>query len=341
MLPDLKKRKIGRGLSSLLGDITFSEIEGNASAQDSLLVKEVSIVNIRTNPNQPRKNFNQENIQELSDSVRENGIIQPIIVQTDGNGYYTIIAGERRYRAAIMAGLQKIPCIIRDFTETEQYIVSMIENIQRSNLDPIEEALGYKNICETYNLSHAEVAKMLGKGRSHVANMIGILSMPKPIHQMLSNGEITTGHAKVLKRITNPEEVISMATKVKAETLSVRALEKHIDSLASENSRKKSDFANAISPSSTSQNASHNANSHNVMPQNMTQHQNISAPQWQEEQPPEVLSMEDAFNANFPQMMHIEHQKDGSGRVIIHYSDLDDLRDVMSKMIDLADIYAR
>ncbi len=322
MLPDFKKRKIGRGLSSLLGDITFSEIEGNAAAQDSILVKEVSIVNIRTNPNQPRKNFNQENIQELSDSVRENGIIQPIIVQTDGNGYYTIIAGERRYRAAIMAGLQKIPCIIRDFTETEQYIVSMIENIQRSNLDPIEEALGYKNICETYNLSHAEVAKMLGKGRSHVANMIGILSMPKPIHQMLSNGEITTGHAKVLKRITDPDEVISIATKVKTETLSVRALEKHIETLADENNRKRGEFVSAIAP---------------IAPPV----QNIQAPQWQEEQPQEVLSMEDAFNAKFPQMMHIEHQKDNSGRVIIHYSDIDDLRDIMSKMIDLADIYAR
>ena len=322
MLPDLKKRKIGRGLSSLLGDITFSEIEGKAAAQDSLLIKEISIVNIRTNPNQPRKNFNQENIQELSDSVRENGIIQPIIVQTDGNGYYTIIAGERRYRAAIMAGLEKIPCIIRDFTETEQYIVSMIENIQRSNLDPIEEALGYKNICETYNLSHAEVAKMLGKGRSHVANMIGILSMPKAIHQMLSNGEITTGHAKVLKRITNPEEVISIATKVKSETLSVRALEKHIENLTHENERKLGDFTNTIA----------RVNSQQVQP---------AIPQWQHEQPQEILSMEDAFNASFPQMMHIEHQQDGTGRVIIHYNDLEDLRDVMSKMIDLAEIYAR
>jgi len=323
MLPDLKKRKIGRGLSSLLGDITFSEIEGNAAAKDSLLIKEVSTVNIRTNPNQPRKNFNQENIQELADSVRENGIIQPIIVQTDGNGYYTIIAGERRYRAAIMAGLEKVPCIIRDFTETEQYIVSMIENIQRSNLDPIEEALGYKNICETYNLSHAEVAKMLGKGRSHVANMIGILSMPKAIHQMLSNGEITTGHAKVLKRITNPEEVISIATKVKSETLSVRALEKHIESLAHENERKRGDSTSTISRATNLQ---------QVQP---------SIPQWQHEQPQEILSMEDAFNANFPQMMHIEHQQDGAGKVIIHYSDLEDLRDIMSKIIDLAEVYAR
>jgi ParB family chromosome partitioning protein len=323
MLPDLKKRKIGRGLSSLLGDITFSEIEGKAAAQDSLLIKEISIVNIRTNPNQPRKNFNQENIQELADSVRENGIIQPIIVQTDGNGYYTIIAGERRYRAAIMAGLEKVPCIIRDFTETEQYIVSMIENIQRSNLDPIEEALGYKNICETYNLSHAEVAKMLGKGRSHVANMIGILSMPKEIHQMLSNGEITTGHAKVLKRITNSEEVISIATKVKSETLSVRALEKHIESLTNENERKREGSTNTI--------------------ERVTNLQPVQPviPQWQHEQPQEILSMEDAFNANFPQMMHIEHQQDGTGRVIIHYTDLEDLRDVMSKMIDLAEIYAR
>ncbi len=321
MIP--KKRRIGRGLSSLLGDITFSEIEGQASAQDSLLIKDISISNIRTNPNQPRKNFNQENIQELADSVRENGILQPIIVQIDGNGYYTIIAGERRYRAAIIAGLEKIPCIVRDFTETEQYIVSMIENIQRSNLDPIEEALGYKNICEIYHLSHAEVAKMLGKGRSHIANMIGILSMPKQIHQMLSNGEITTGHAKVLKRISNPDEIISIATKVKNETLSVRALEKHIDNLTNENQRKRSDVNDIISRAVNGENAPLN-----------------STLDWSS-QPQEVLAMEDAFNAHFSQMMHIEHQHDGSGKVIIHYLSLEDLHNVMSKIIDLAEIYAR
>jgi ParB family chromosome partitioning protein len=312
-----KKRKIGRGLSSLLGDITFSEIEGQASASDSLSIKQIPVINIRTNPNQPRKNFNQENIQELSDSVRENGIIQPIIVQTNSNGYYTIIAGERRYRAAIIAGLETIPCIIRDFTETEQYIVSMIENIQRSNLDPIEEALGYKNICETYNLSHAEVAKMLGKGRTHIANMIGILAMPKQIHQMLSNGELTTGHAKVLKKISNNSDLIEIANKVKNESLSVRALEKHIESLTHSNHQQQINTNEAIA-----------------------QTLNNTSINWKS-QPKDILLMEDAFNANFSQMMHIQHKEDGSGQVIIYYNDIDDLRDVMSKIIDLSQVYAK
>ncbi len=326
----IKKRKIGRGLSSLLGDLTFSEIENqvneklNANGDESetkLSVLEIPVEKIRVNPNQPRKSFDDESINELAESIKESGILQPIIVEKSNDNTFIIIAGERRYRASKIAGLQTIPCTVRNFNEAEKYVVSMIENIQRSNLNPMEEALGYKTIAEQYGLSHAEIAKMLGKSRSHVANMIGILSMPKQVHEMLSSGEISTGHAKVLKRVSNAEQLGRLAKKVKDESLSVRALEKHIEELedvSTQNQQKSEQNIKEIFITDSEEN-----------------------PSWNTITPQEILAMEDAFNANFPQMIHIQHNIDGSGKIIIHYSDIEELRGVISKMIDMSDIYAK
>jgi ParB family transcriptional regulator, chromosome partitioning protein len=332
----VKNRKIGRGLSSLLGDITFSEIEaqinrrldGNSSKDgvsslSSFRVLEVPIDLIEVNPNQPRKHFDSEAITELSESIRESGLLQPIIVQQNGEKYI-IIAGERRYRASKQAGLQAMPCIIKNLTEEQTFLVAMIENIQRTNLDPLEEAVGYKTICEKYNLSQAELSKMIGKSRSHIANMIGILSMPDEIQTMLSNGELSIGHAKVLKRIHNKTELTDIAKKVKKESMSVRALEKHIDeitSLHAENKQISEENIGKIQLQSE----------HKIQMLNPT----LSIT------PQEILAMEDAFNANFSQMMHIQHSIDDSGKIVIHYADIDELRDVMSKIIDLSDIYVK
>ena len=229
----MKQRKIGRGLSALLGDVTFSEIEQRASSPaSSLVVRDITIDFITPNPNQPRKEFDQEKIEELAESIRENGILQPIIVQQNGENY-VIIAGERRYRAAIHAGLEKMPCIIRDSNESDTFIISMIENIQRAGLNPIEEALGYHNICTKYDLSHADIARILGKSRTHITNMIGLLAMPDEIQKMLVTGELSTGHAKVLKKLSLGDELLNTASKVKDEALSVRALEKYIQDITS------------------------------------------------------------------------------------------------------------
>ncbi len=331
----VKNRKIGRGLSSLLGDITFSEIEAQVNRKldgetsrdqptpSSFRVLEVPIELIEINPNQPRKHFDDESITELSESIRESGLLQPIIVQQNGEKY-TIIAGERRYRASKQAGLQVIPCIIKNLTEEQTFLVAMIENIQRTNLDPLEEAIGYKTICEKYNLSQAELSKMIGKSRSHIANMVGLLAMPDEIQTMLSKGEISIGHAKVLKRIHNKPELTDVAKKVKKESMSVRALEKHIDEITSLHTENRQVSEENISKIQLE-------NTHKIQMLNP----NLSIT------PQEILAMEDAFNANFSQMMHIQHSVDDSGKIVIHYADIDELRDIMSKIIDLSDIYVK
>lgn len=332
----MKQRKIGRGLSALLGDVTFSEIEQRASSPaSSLVVRDIQIDAISPNPNQPRKEFDLEKINELAESIRENGILQPIIVQQNGDEYI-IIAGERRYRAALQVGISAMPCIIRDSNESDTFIISMIENIQRAGLNPIEEALGYNNICTKYDLSHADIARILGKSRVHVTNMIGLLSMPKEIQQMLVSGELSTGHAKVLKKLSGVEDLIQTASKVKDEALSVRALEKYIH-----------EITNPVEITS------HNTQEQNAKPlPNVAHFPNIKAPQGLQHEenlykigkykiPHDVLALEDSYNANYPHLLHIKHNQDGGGQVVIHYKNIDELREIMSSMIDLSSVYAK
>lgn len=331
-----KKRKLGRGLSALLGDITFTDIENQINKKDenlhlsaanpslytaSINILEIPINDIAPNPHQPRKSFNEEAIHELAESIKKNGILQPILVQKDNDNKYSIIAGERRYRAAKLVGLTSMPCIVKNFSEAETFIVAMIENIQRSNLNPIEEALGYKTICDAYNVSHTEIANLLGKSRTHVANMVGILSMPQEIQDMIASGEISIGHAKVLKKIADKKNVSEIAKKIKDENLSVRALEKHIEEIVDLNHQQ--DQIN---------HSSHNAKIDSIIKD--------GNPEWKAA-PQEILAMEDAFNAQFEQLIHIQHTVNDSGKVVIHYSDINELRQIMSKLIDLSDIYAK
>lgn len=336
----MKQRKIGRGLSSLLGDVTFSQIEERASMHTSSLnVQDIEINLIVQNPNQPRKEFDEEKIRELSESIRENGILQPIIVQ-ENNGKYIIVAGERRYRAAMVAGLNAMPCIIRDAAESDNFIISMIENIQRASLNPIEEALGYNNICTKYDLSHADIARILGKSRAHVTNMIGLLSMPKEIQKMLISGEISTGHAKVLKKLSSTDALIATASKVKNEALSVRALEKYIDEITNSHHNHSQKTEKAFSPLIN-----------DGFQKNVAQFpRNSVTPSFQEAEfesidiktiPHEILALEDGYNAKYPHLLQIKHGQNGSGNVVISYNNIDELRDIMSSMIDLSSIYAK
>jgi ParB family chromosome partitioning protein len=326
----MKQRKIGRGLSSLLGDVTFAEIEENASAPlSSLVVRDINISNITPNPNQPRKEFDESKINELSESIRENGILQPIIVQQSGDKY-VIIAGERRYRAASHAGLLTIPCIIRDSNESDTFIISMIENIQRAGLNPVEEALGYHSICTKYDLSHADIARILGKSRTHITNMIGLLTMPKEIQQMLISGELSTGHAKVLKKLSTDQDLLQTASKIKDESLSVRALEKYVNDIMNPPEYEE--------VPETLKNITHFPRVKNAPPaHNYRKLQKVG----ELDVPYEVLAMEDGYNANYPHLLHIKHEKNGDGQVIIHYNNIDELRDIMSSMIDMSSVYAK
>jgi len=195
-------------------------------------VEEIEIALIDTNPNQPRKNFDKDALAELAKSISQHGVIQPIIVAPKG-GRYEIIAGERRYRATQQAGLGKIPAIVRDYNDMERKEIALIENLQREDLNPIEEAMAYKTLMGQYNLTQEELANKLGKGRPTVANSLRLLHLAPAVQEMLVSGRLTAGHARALVIIKDPAVQVSYAMAAKDKQLSVRQLEfmvqKHVN----------------------------------------------------------------------------------------------------------------
>src|SRR3990167_2905686 len=190
---------------------------------------EVSIELIKPNPWQPRKTFGAESLQELADSIKEHGVLQPLVVIHAGDGTYQLIVGERRLRAAKLAGLSKVPVIIRDAMEEQKKLeLALIENIQRHNLDPIEEAMAYKQLAEEYDLSHEAVAQRVGKGRTTVTNMLRLLNLPLKIQNALSAGTITEGHARPLLALPGMEKQLAMFDLIVRDSMTVRQVEDRI-----------------------------------------------------------------------------------------------------------------
>ena len=211
----MKKTGLGRGLDALLPEV---------SASDNL-VTTIAITELDRNPDQPRRDFNEEALQALADSIRESGLLQPLLVVERG-GRYQIVAGERRFRAARMAGLTQVPCIVREMTPEEQMEAALIENIQREDLNPIEEAAGVRQLMDACNYTQEQVAKRLGKSRPAVANLLRLLTLPQVIQDDVIAGRISAGHARVLAGIENDKRRIALAELTILEGLSVRALEK-------------------------------------------------------------------------------------------------------------------
>ncbi len=224
----VKKGGLGKGLDSLIADKVSRPVSVNSAdlksenAIDGILV---SINKVEPNHDQPRKNFDEDTLVELSDSIRQFGVIQPLIVQNK-NDYYEIIAGERRWRAARMAGLKEIPVIVRDMTGREAVEISLIENIQRENLNPIEEAVAYKRLLTEFNLKQDEVAERVSKSRTAVTNSMRLLKLNEKVQQMVIDDMISTGHARALLGIEDPEKQYLIAQKIFDEKLSVRETEK-------------------------------------------------------------------------------------------------------------------
>jgi ParB-like partition proteins len=189
-------------------------------------IQEIKISDITPNPYQPRKTFNQEKIQELADSIKNNGLLQPIILRKSDLLGYELLAGERRLRAAKLAGMTHIPAIVRQMNDQEMLFLSIIENLQREDMSPIEEAKSYQNIINKTNCSHDELAKELGKSRSYISNMLRLLKLPQPILDLLEAKEISTGHARALLSIDNPDEQIKLAQDIQKNNISVRQIEK-------------------------------------------------------------------------------------------------------------------
>lgn len=205
----------------------FSSIfDDNTIADDNEGISTLRITEIEPNSNQPRKNFDKEALEQLASSIRENGVLQPLLVRPLTAGNYQIIAGERRWRASKMAGLKEVPVVIRDDLSEEQVMqIALIENLQRENLNPIEEALGYKELIDNYKMTQDELAKTLGKARSSIANSLGLLTLPKTVKDLLSEGELSAGHCKALKSIKDPALMTEIALRAADGELSVRSIE--------------------------------------------------------------------------------------------------------------------
>ena len=223
-----KRRALGKGLEELFSSeqMNFDAIEEkiiDSTPKDEIV--EISLDELRSNPYQPRKVFDEEKLQELADSIREHGVFQPIIVKRSTVKGYEIIAGERRVKAARIAGLQTIPAIVRDFSDQDMMEIALLENLQRENLNSIEEAMAYKSLIDSLNITQEDLAKRLGKSRSHVTNMIGLLNLPEEVKDMIVDGKISQSHARVLSKMDDKEEVIKLANKIVDDGINVRDLE--------------------------------------------------------------------------------------------------------------------
>lgn len=215
-----RKRGLGRGLSALMSDV--AETEAVASAGPSAADRTIPIEQISPNPDQPRKRFTDEDLDDLTASIREKGIIQPLIVRSVGPDAYEIVAGERRWRAAQRAQLHALPVIVRDFTDVEVLEVAIIENIQRADLNPIEEAAGYRQLMDRFGHTQEKMADALGKSRSHIANLLRLLNLPEAVLDMVRSGDLSAGHARALIPSDDP---LKLAREILKGGLSVRAAE--------------------------------------------------------------------------------------------------------------------
>ena len=215
-----KMSGLGKGLDALFGPAPEEE-----QMQENDILKNLKITEVEPNRDQPRKNFDQESLEELAESIKEYGLIQPIVV-TKKDGYYGIVAGERRWRASKIAGLTEIPAIIREDNERVNSEISLIENMQREDLNPYEKALGVRTLIDNYGLSQEEVAKKLGKGRSTIANIVRILNLEPRVLEMAKEGKLTEGHCKALLAITDPEKQYKTAVQMLERGATVRQVEK-------------------------------------------------------------------------------------------------------------------
>lgn len=218
-----KKGGLGMGLGALFSD-NASEVQGKSTLR---------ISEIEPNRLQPRKDFDEESIASLADSIKDHGLLQPIVVRPYGRAYQ-IVAGERRWRAARVAGLGEVPVVIKEFSDSEAMQIALIENLQRENLNPVEEALGYRELSEKYDMTQESIAEMTGRSRSAVTNAIRILGLPDEVLEMIRNGQVSTGHAKVLLALDDEKTIKELAAQVADGVLTVRALENAVKSLKSE-----------------------------------------------------------------------------------------------------------
>lgn len=212
-----KQRGLGKGLEALFADNNTTDAQG---------VITLKLTEIEPNREQPRKRFDEEALAQLAESIREHGILQPLLVKPQTNGTYLLVAGERRWRAARMAGLAEVPVIVKDLSDLEAMEIALIENLQREDLNPVEEALGYKELMDTFGFTQDQVAKRVGKSRSAVANALRLTGLPKEVLPFLENGSLSAGHARAILALGDEAEMTETAKLAVEKGLTVRELEK-------------------------------------------------------------------------------------------------------------------
>lgn len=228
---ETKKRALGKGLEQLFNTENFDLDSFEKNVYETATKEEIielSLDELRANPYQPRKVFNDEALSELANSIKDHGVFQPIIVKKSIKGY-EIIAGERRVRASKLAGLTKIPAIIRNLDDEQMMEIALLENLQRENLSAIEEALAYKSMIEKLSITQEDLAKKVGKSRSHVTNILGLLRLPSEVQKMVANNQISMGHARVLSKLEDENKIITLAREIVERKIPVRELEQEAE----------------------------------------------------------------------------------------------------------------
>ncbi|AYO32125.1 ParB/RepB/Spo0J family partition protein [Biomaibacter acetigenes] len=231
----MNKRGLGKGLSAL--------IPMDDKEQEN--VQDIKISEIRANKNQPRKKFDEEKIRELSDSIKEHGVLQPIIVRKKDGGY-ELVAGERRWRAAQKAGIEKIPAIIKDLSDADVMEIALIENLQREDLNPLEEAEAYKKLIDEFGMTQEELSKRVGKSRSQIANTVRLLNLDEEIKKLISEEKLTAGHARALLAIEDKKERLKIAKKISESNMSVRETEETVKKKTQEKKKNKNQEINPV-----------------------------------------------------------------------------------------------
>lgn len=231
-----KKRALGKGLEELFSNtnLSFDTFETQIVNEEKNNSIEINLDDIRSNPYQPRKTFSEESLNELAQSIKTYGVVEPIIVKKSIKGY-EIVAGERRTKAAKIAGLTTIPAIIKDFNDQEMMEIALLENIQREDLNPIEEAESVNNIIKFRNLTQEEFSRIFGKSRSYITNLLGLLKLPKVVQDKVKKGVISMSHARCLSKLDDEDKIISLASRIELEGLNVRDIEKILSKKSDKN----------------------------------------------------------------------------------------------------------
>ncbi|MCD2449617.1 ParB/RepB/Spo0J family partition protein [Methylicorpusculum oleiharenae] len=284
----IKKRGLGRGLDALLGEMPASN--NTASQEKSNAIQSLPIEWLRRGKYQPRKDIDPEKLQELADSIKSQGVIQPVVLRKTGENLYEIVAGERRWRAAQIAGLQDIPVIVREIDDRSAMAIALIENIQREDLNPLEESEALKRLLDEFSLTHQQIGDAVGKSRTTITNLLRLMDLHPEVKKLLSSKALEMGHARALLALDGAEQVAA-AHKIARQGLSVRAAERLVKDI-----------------------------------QNATEKKSAQTPDR------DILNLQDDLTAKLGAQVAINQKKNGSGKLVISYSSLDQLDGIIEQL---------